>query len=142
LAIGMVAKFSSKPTKQHWIGVKIIFRYLKDTTELGLLYRKEAGSELSGFSDADWAGNFDDRKSTSGYAFMLGGSAISWKSKKQTAVALSTAEAEYIALVSATQEAVCLRRLLTEKCNPLGPTVLHEDNQSAMTLAQNAVLCK
>jgi len=72
---------------------------------------------------------------------MLGGSAISRKSKNQTAVALSTAEAEHMVLASATQEAVWLRRLLTEmKCNPLGPSVLHEDNQSAMALAQNTVL--
>ncbi len=71
--------------------MKRIFRYLKGTAELRLLYSKEAGSELCGYSDADWAGDLDDRKSTSGYLFMLGGAAISWKSKKQTAVALSTA---------------------------------------------------
>ena len=139
-AVSMVAKFSSKLTRQHWAGVKRIFRYLKGTSELWLLYKRETDSEISGYSDADWAGDLNDRKSTSGYLFKLGSAAISWKSKKQTSVALSTAEAEYMALSAATQEAMWLRRLLTElKCNTESPTTIHEDNQSAMALAQNSV---
>ena len=86
-AVSMVAKFSSKPTKQHWQGVKRILRYLKGTADLGLLYRRSDAEELTGYSDSDWAGDLDDRKSTSGYMFMLSGAPISWKSRKQSSVA-------------------------------------------------------
>ena len=98
-----VAKYSAKPTKQHWMAVKRIFRYLKD---YGLFYSKDGSDECVDYSDSDWAGDLDDRKSTSGYLFQISGAAISWRSKKQTCVALSTAEAEYIALASASQEAM------------------------------------
>ena len=78
-----------------------------------------------GFSDADWAGDQNDRRSISGYIFRVGSGPISWKSKKQDCVALSTAEAEYVALSSATQESIWLRKLFTELGNPLeGPTAI------------------
>ena len=80
----------------------------------------------------------DDRKSTSGYVFQISGAAISWRSKKQSCVALCTAEAEYIALASAAQEAIWMRQLLTDVRNPpRGPTRIFEDNQSAICLARN-----
>ena len=88
--------------------------------------------------NADWAGDANDRKSTSGYLFMVSGAPVSWKSKKQTCVALSTAEAEYIALAAATQEVTWLRQLLTDLHNEqTEPTVIHEDNQAAICIAQN-----
>ena len=91
-----------------------------------------------GFSDADWAGDLDDRKSTSGCIFQLSGAAISSRSKKQARVALSTAEAEYIALASAAQEAVWVRQLLTVlRSNPKEATRIYEDNRSAICLAKN-----
>lgn len=91
-----------------------------------------------GFSDADWAGDTNDRKSTSGYVFMLSGGAVSWSSKKQKCVALSTAEAEYIALSSAAQESIWLRQLLTELGKSLEmPTVLFEDNKSSIAMTRN-----
>ncbi|ORU94050.1 MAG: hypothetical protein A6F71_09130 [Cycloclasticus sp. symbiont of Poecilosclerida sp. M] len=79
-AVSNVAKFCSDPTKRHWIGVKRILRYLKGTSDLGLLYN-EGGDlqECFGYSDSDWAGDLDDRKSTSGYIFMLCGAGISWR---------------------------------------------------------------
>ena len=139
-AVSSVAKFSSKPTKQHWIGVKRILRYLKGTSGLGLLCTRSNGDKLVGYLDSDWASDLEDRRSTSGYLFKLSGAPISWRSKKQTSVALSTAEAEYVALSSATQEAMWLRRLVAElRCKPSGATVIHEDNQSAIMMAQNAV---
>ena len=94
------------PTNQHWTAVKRILRYLNGTKELGLLYNSGEMKDCVGYSDADWAGDLDDRKSTSGYIFHTGGAAVSWKSKKQSSVALSTAEAEYMALASAAQEAL------------------------------------
>ena len=107
--------------------------------ELGLHYTSNDVDDLVGYSDSDWAGDLDDRKSTSGYMFKLCGAPISWRSKKQTSLALSTAEAEYIALSGATQEAVWLRQLTSElRFKPTKPTVIYEDNQSAIALAQNA----
>ena len=91
-----------------------------------------------GYSDADWAGDVADRKSTSGYVFLFGGAAISWKSSKQTCVALSTAEAEYIALSAASQEAVWLQQLFSDLLNEkVQETVIFEDNQSAICLAKS-----
>ena len=128
-AVSNVAKFCAKPTKQHWTAVKRIFRYLRGTLKYGLLYNRNS-SECMGFSDADWGGDQDDRKSTSGYIFQVGGTAVSWRSKTQTCVALSTAEAEYIALSSAAQESVWLNQLLAdlEKKEPEKPMVIYEDN--------------
>ena len=89
--------------------------------------------DLIGYSDSDWAGDLDDRKSVSGYMFKLCGAPISWRSKNQTSVALSTAEAEYVALFIATQEAVWLKQLLFElRIEQSKPTVIYEDNQSAI----------
>ena len=138
-AVSNVARYCSNPTKEHWTAVKRILRYLNGTLDYGMLYsRKDDDGTMIGFSDADWAGDTNDRKSTSGYLFMMSGAAISWKSKKQTTVALSTAEAEYVALASTTQEATWLRQLLQDlNVEQTGPTVIHEDNQSAICIAQN-----
>ena len=95
-AVSSVAKFCADPSKQHLTAVKRILRYLKGTAHLGLLYSKDDCNDCVGYSDADWAGDIDDRKSTSGYLFQIGGTAVSWRSKKQVCVALSTAEAEYM----------------------------------------------
>lgn len=137
-AVSNVARFTSKPTKQHLTAVKRILRYLKGTIKLGLLYSKQESKDCIGYSDADWAGDVNDRKSTSGYLFKLSGAAVSWRSKKQTSVALSTAEAEYIALASTAQEAVWLRQLLTDLNNEsIQSITIMEDNQSAISLAKN-----
>jgi len=89
---------------------------------------------------ADWTGDVDDRHSTTGNIFVMTGGAISWLSKKQATVALSTAEAEYVALSTITQEAVWIRRLLSDiEAVPVGPTVIMEDNQGAIAIANNPV---
>ena len=138
-AVGNVARYCSKPTKLHWMAVKRIFRYLRGTTQFGLLYSKEARTNaLIGYSDADWAGDCNDYKSTTGYLFQIGGTAVSWMSKKQSCVALSTAEAEYMALSSAAQEAIWMRELNSDLGNPQSqPTLIFEDNQSAIAMAKN-----
>ena len=139
-AVGVVSKFCASPTEAHLTVAKWILRYLKGTADLGLKYEKSDKGTLSGYSDADWAGDLDDRHSTPGNFFMLANGAVSWMSKKQATVALSTAEAEYIALSAATREAIWLRRLLTDIGVPLkGPTVIHEDNQGAIAIARNPV---
>ena len=118
--------------------MKRILRYLKGTTGLGLLYSKDGSKDCVGYSDADWAGDIDDRKSTSGYLFQICGAAVSWRNKKQTCVALSTAEAEYMALATAAQEAVWIRQLASNlKNGPTEATVIYEDNQATICMAQN-----
>ena len=111
---------------------------MKGTSNLGLIYREDTPVVLTGYSDADRAGDVGDRKSTSGYVFLLGGAAISWKSSKQTCVALSTAEAEYVALSAAAQEALWLQQLTSNLLNKsFRETTILEDNQSAICLAKN-----
>ena len=140
-AVENVARFSSKPSKIHWMAVKRIMRYLNETLDYGLLYH--CTDDIAGFSDADWAGDHDDRKSTSGFVFMISGAVISWNSKKQTCVALSTAEAEYIALAKAAQESVWLQRLLSDMGEHLtNPMTIFEDNQSRTAMTKNPVSWK
>ena len=128
------------PKAMHWIAVKRIMRYLKGTMRYGLLYSESDFKECVGYSDADWAGDVNDYRSTSGYVFQFGGAAMSWKSRKQTSVALSTAEAEYMALSGATQEASWMRQLLLDlKCGPITPTLIYEDNQSSICVVKNSL---
>ena len=111
--VGAVSKFCSNPTEAHKTAVKRVFRYLKKTINLALKYCKDEKSVI-GFSDADWGGDPDDRCSTTGNVFLLAGGAVSWLSKKQPVVALSTSEAEYVALSMATQEAAWFQKLFTD----------------------------
>ena len=113
-AVSHLARFSAKPMKEHWDAVKRVMRYMRGTTKLGIYYSNECSNELIGYSDADWGGDINDRKSTSGYIFNLNGGGVSWSSKKQSCVALSTAEAEYIALSAAAQESIWLKQLTSE----------------------------
>ena len=100
--------------QEHWIGVKHIMRYLNGTVSYGVRYTKESSKECVGYSDDDWSGDVDDRRSTSRYVFQISGGHISWRSKKQSSVALSTSEAEYMALAGTAQETLWLRQLTSE----------------------------
>ena len=94
---------------------------------------------LVGFSDADWAGDSNDQKSTSGYVFVMNGGAISWKSRKQKCIALSTAEAEYVALASAAPQTAWMRQLLSDLHHQQhGPTILYENKQAAIAISKNS----
>jgi len=117
--ISTLSKYNDRPTCLHHIALKSVFRYLQETQDTRIRYERvsgEAGNppNITGYTDSDWAGDKDDRKSTSGYVFLLGGAAISWKSRKQDVVATSSTEAEYVALTEAAKESVWLRRLLIE----------------------------
>ncbi len=138
-----LAQFAQRPTIDHWTALKHVFRYLKGTLDYKLCFQKcENDLKLTGFSDADWGGA-EDRKSTSGYCFMLNksGAAISWRSKKQPTVALSTCEAEYIATTIATQEAKFLTQLLDEidVQKTVQPVELFVDNQGTIALAKDPI---
>lgn len=106
-AVQALSQFNINPSPAHWTSVKHVLRYLNGTRQLGITY---GTSELTlcGYTDADWAQSLSVRCSTSGYVFLLAGGAISWSSKKQPTVALSTMEAEYLALAHATKEAIWL----------------------------------
>ena len=139
-AIGNLAKYCSQPSLSHWTAVKRVLRYLKGTVNLGLSYHSCEALTLNGYSDADWAGELDTRKSTSGYIFMINNVAVSWRSKLQSCVALSTAEAEYMALASAAQEAIWMQKLMLElgqQEDGIRPTIVYEDNQSAISMSKN-----
>lgn len=139
-----LSQYLSDPNTKHWIAVKHVLRYLKGTIDFGLSYKKdEDGLALVGYSDADWASSIDDRRSTTGYCFSLTktGPLVSWKSKKQPTVALSSCEAEYMALAATTQESLYLKQLLSEMDigHKYECAVIFEDNQGTIALSKNSM---
>lgn len=137
----LVSRFMSNPGNYHWSVVKWIFRYLKGSKCIGLIYGKTAehSNGLSGFVDADFAGDLDKRRSLTGYLFTLYGNAVSWKANLQTIVALSTTESEYVALIEAVKEAIWLKGLINELEGKAIPTIIWCDSQSAICLSKNQV---
>ena len=116
---------------------------MNGTKGFGILYSSSESFMLTGYTDSDWDGSVDDRKSTSGYVFHMGSGAISWASKKQPVVALSTAEAEYVAATAAACQAVWLRRVLRDLCHEQEKgTTIYCDNSSAISLSKNSVFHK
>ncbi len=145
-AVGQLARHAKDPTQAHWVAAKRILRYLKGTLELGLHYHRHpetARNTITGYADANWGTNPDLRRSTSGYVFLLNGAAISWFSKLQSSVALSSAEAEYMAVCAAAQEATHLRMLMHEiHYEQAEPTIIYEDNQACIHSIDNPVTSK
>ena len=122
--------------------MKHVLRYLKGTLDNELCYRKcDDGLTLIGYSDADWASSTDDRRSISGYCFSLNrtGPLISWKSRKQPAVALSSCEAEYIALVAAVQEGLYLTQIVSDISEVSDPVLIFEDNKGTIAFSKNPI---
>ena len=139
-ALGTVNQFCSNPGEEHWKAAKRILRYIKGTIDYGITFdgNKETDVELKGYVDADWGSNPNGRKSHSGYLFTVCGGVISWASKKQSVVALSSTEAEYVAASLASQEAIWLRALLGDiSFVQKKPTVIKEDNQGTIALSRN-----
>jgi hypothetical protein len=138
--VNTLSQFMVEPREVHWVAAKHVLRYLQGTIGYGLQYLGGDGVRLQGFSDSDWAGSDTDRKSTSGCCFSLGSTVISWFNRKQTSVALSSTEAEYMATSLASCEAIWLRKLLTRLFGQeLELTVIHCDNQSCIKLSENPV---
>ncbi|KAJ2985252.1 hypothetical protein NUW54_g10210 [Trametes sanguinea] len=144
-AVQQLSQYSSNPSTTHLTAAKRVLRYLKGSRNLGITYHRPpegpaAPLEPVGYSDADWGNDLDDRRSIAGQIFFLAGGPISWSSRKQRTVAKSSMEAEYMAASTATSEIAWLRALLTELgFPPIGPTVLHVDNQSAIASAHAQV---
>ena len=128
----------NNPRKQNWEVVKWILRYLRGTSDIALCFRKSTLG-LQGYVDADMAGDIDGRKSTTRYVFTLGGTAVSWISKLQKIVALSTTEAEYVTVTEASKELIWLQSFLEELGQNYGKSTLHCDSQSVIHLAKNHV---
>eukprot|EP00253_Pinus_taeda_P018330 PITA_18330 len=140
-ALGVLSRSMSKPRKEHWTIVKRVFRHLRGTSDYGLCYQGRLGLDrvldIRGFVDVDWVGDLDQRRFTSGYVFNLFGGAVSWMSKKQSVVALSTTEVEYMATTYVSKEAVWLQRLCSSMGLVQGGIRIDCDSQSAIFLAKN-----
>jgi hypothetical protein len=140
-SVQRLAQFTQNPKPIHWTAVKHIFRYLKGTRTLELTYggsdEELNNEELNIYCDADWASDVD-RKSISSYVITLAGGAVAWSSKKQSTVALSTAEAEYIAATHCAKQVIWHRSLLNEVGIPLPSTsTIFSDNQAAVSIAHH-----
>ena len=137
-SVSKLAQCNVDPHVEHMSTVKHIMRYLKKTIDFKLHFEM-SGKPIMGFADADWGGDSTNRKSYSGYAFVKANCVFSWEARKQNIVALSSTEAEYIAMSSAAKEAVYLRNLMTELgFNEPEPMMLYGDNLSAQCLVKNA----
>ena len=137
----MLSRHNHSPGNQHHAAVKQVFRYLRGTSNNYILYDGKSNiQEPVIYCDADWASDPNDRKSISGHTAILSGAAISWSSKKQTTVSLSSTEAEYVAAARAAQEAMWIHTFLSEIGHPLKePIKFYVDNQSAIKLVENPV---
>ncbi|CAM8989629.1 unnamed protein product [Rhodiola kirilowii] len=112
--VGVCARYQADPKESHLLQVKRIIKYVCGIADFGIWYTKDTNPHLVGYCDADWAGNAEDRKSTSGGCFFLGNNLVSWFSKKQNSISLSTAEAEYIAAGSSCTQLLWMKQMLSE----------------------------
>ena len=140
-AVSLISRYMSKPTELHLTAAKRILRYLQGTTAYGIFYQKKGNSELIGFTDSDYAGCVEDRKSTTGYAFILSDAAVAWSSRKQAIVTLSTTEAEFVAAATSTCQLIWMKRIL-KRIGYAGSSspVIFCDNSSAIKLSKNPVM--
>lgn len=137
-AVSSLSQFNNRYGHSHWLVAKRVLRYLKETVDAGIVFKPTRNS-LTGYVDADWAGCPVDRRSYTGYVFMLNG-VISWDSKKQKTVALSSMKAEYMGLTKATKESIYLCKFIKQ----LGfgrnaPVKIFNDNMGALRLAENPI---
>ncbi len=139
-AVSVVSQFMHCPSEEHMEAVTRILKYLKSSPGKGLMFSKNDHLEVEGYTDADWAGNISDRKSTSGYFTFVGGNLVTWRSKKQKVVALSSAEAEFRGMAKGLCELLWLKRLLTEiGFAPTSEMNLFCDNKDAIDISHNPI---
>src|SRR5688572_4177408 len=138
-SVNLLARYSNAPTKRHWDGIKRLFRYLRGTIDLGLFFQSGNEAILTGYADAGYLSDPHTAKSQNGYVFTYAGTAISWKSTKQTLTATSSNHAELIALYETTRECVWLRSMIgqiQEDCGlndtTTAPTIIYEDNDACI----------
>ncbi|KAJ7969147.1 Retrovirus-related Pol polyprotein from transposon TNT 1-94 [Quillaja saponaria] len=139
-AVSVVSQFMHDPRSDHLDAVHRILRYLKSAPGKGLLFENNRSLKLEAYTDADWAGSLDDRRSTSGYCTFVGRNLVSWRSKKQTVVSRSSAEAEYREMAHGTCELLWLKKLMEElRLSWEKPLLLYCDNTAAINIAHNPV---
>jgi hypothetical protein len=138
-SVGVCARYQSDPKESHLSSVKRIIRYVNETSNYGIWYSFDTNDSLVGFSDADWAGNCDDRKSTSGGCFFLGNNLVSWFCKKQNSISLSMVEAEYIAAGSGCTQLLWMKQMLVDYGFNQGTLTLFCDNMSAINISKNPI---
>lgn len=138
-AVGALARYMAAPSQAHWLAAKSVLRYLAGTSDQGLVYAAD-GTTIQGYCDADFAGDIDTRRSTTGYVFRVLGGTVSWSSKLQPTVAASTTEAEYMAAAHAVKEALWLRKLMLDLgIGERAAVIIHCDNQAALALLTNPI---
>ena len=142
-AVGYVSRFMEEPRQEHLVAVKHLLRYIAGTVDYGIVYSKllSGDNRLMGYSDSDWGGDADERRSTAGVIFFLGRLPVTWQSQKQKSVALSTCEAEYVAGAAGACQAMWLIQLLGDITGKeVQQPILKMDNQSAIALSKNPIL--
>lgn len=138
-SVCVCARYQASPKESHVQAVKRILKYVSGTTGFGIWFSKDITMNVVGFSDADWAGCVDDRKSTSGGCFLIGNNLVAWHSKKQTSTSLSTAEAEYIAAGSCCTQLLWMKQMLSDYGIAQTTMVVYCDNKSAIDISKNPV---
>ena len=137
-----LSKYVQNPGKAHMDAAHHVLRYLRATYDQAIVYERttEKANTIWGWVDSDWAADLDSRRSHTGYVIMLTGGAVSWKSRRQDCVSLSTSEAEYVAASQCGQEVVYLREILRDfGFPPTGPTLVYEDNLACVAMSENPV---
>ncbi|XP_040999421.1 secreted RxLR effector protein 161-like [Juglans microcarpa x Juglans regia] len=138
-SVGVCARFQANPKESHLVAIKHILRYVNETVNYGIWYSRDSNTVLADYSDADWARNADDRKSTSGGCFYVGTNLVAWMSKKQNSISLSTAEAEYIADGSCCTQLLWMKQMLCDYGITQGVMSIYCDNTSAINISKNPV---
>ena len=138
-SVGVCSRFQSNPKVSHLNVVKRIIKYVSGTCDYRLFYCKESNLSLAGFSDSDWAGNTDDRKSITGGFFYVGANLVAWMSKKQNSVSLSTAKAKYIAAGSCCSQLLWMKKLLSNYGITQNTMAVYCDNSSAIDISKNPI---
>ena len=140
-AVSLLSQFMHSPGQIHFDAAYRVLKYLKGSPGQGLMFRKRNNLQVEVYTDADWAGNTNDRRSISGYCTFVGGNLVTWRSKKQNVVARSSAEAELRALALGICEAIWIKRVLEELKVPVTvPMRIYCDNKAAISIAHNPVL--
>jgi hypothetical protein len=141
-AVNLLERYSVEPTKRHWKGIKDVFCYRQESKDLGMFYRKNQDLNLVSYADAGYLSDPHSGKSQTRYVFLCGGTAISWKSSKQTLVSTSTNHSEIIALYEASRECARLQRMINHIQSSCGlnieqtPTIIYEDNAACVAQVQ------
>ena len=138
-SVGVCARYQANSKESHMIALKKIIKYVKTTAEFSVWYNKDTNDVLTGYSDANWVGNADDRKSTSWGCFYAGNNLVSWISKKQNSISLSTTEAEYITAGSCCTQLLWMQKFLHDYGICQEHLTIYYDNTSAINISKNSV---